>query len=80
MAHPNKSVEKPLARIFVLALLAATRCTSLGAQGWQHLGAVRHVEQLPDGVELTAGSAKVRITAFRDGVVRVRLAPKGDFP
>jgi hypothetical protein len=31
-------------------------------------------------VELTAGSAKVLITAFRDRVLRVRLAPNGNFP
>jgi alpha-glucosidase len=80
MAHPSKTVKNPLARTFVLALLAAACCTSLSAQGWQHLGAVQRFERLPDGVELTAGSAKVRITAFRDGVIRVRLAPKGNFP
>ena len=50
------------------------------AQGWQHVGKVQRVEKLKDGVELTAGTAKVRITAFRDGVFRVRLAPSGTFP
>src|SRR5205823_12253829 len=35
---------------------------------------------LPDGVELTAGKAKVRVTAFREGVFRVRVAPTGTFP
>jgi len=50
------------------------------AQGWQHLGNVQRVERLKDGVELTAGTAKVRVTAFRDGVFRVRVAPKGTFP
>jgi alpha-glucosidase (family GH31 glycosyl hydrolase) len=38
------------------------------------------VEKLQNGVELTAGSAKLRITVFRDGVIRVRLAPQGSFP
>src|SRR5690242_21711011 len=49
------------------------------AAGWQHIGNVQRVEKLPDGVELIAGSAKLRITAFRDGVIRVRLAPGGSF-
>ena len=49
------------------------------AQGWQHLGKVQHFEKLPDGIELSAGSAKLRITSFRPGVVRVRLAPQGTF-
>jgi alpha-glucosidase len=50
------------------------------AQGWQHVGRVQRVEKLKDGVELTAGSAKIRITAFREGVFRVRVAPNGTFP
>jgi alpha-glucosidase len=51
-----------------------------GAQGWQHLGAVQTVEKLPDGVELTAGPAKVRVTAVSQGVFRVRVAMHGEFP
>ena len=50
------------------------------AQGWQHIGKVQRVEKLRDGVELTAGPAKVRVTVFRDGIFRVRLAPDGNFP
>jgi alpha-glucosidase len=62
-------------------LLACTLSGSAAiAQGWQHVGKVQRVEKLKDGVELTAGPAKVRITAFRDGIFRVRLAPTGTFP
>src|SRR5579859_4644992 len=50
------------------------------AQGWQHIGNVRRVTKLSDGVELTAGKAKVRITAVRDDVFRVRVAADGNFP
>jgi alpha-glucosidase len=50
------------------------------AQGWQHLGKVQRLEKLKDGIELTAGPAKVRIAVFRDGVFRVRVAPNGTFP
>ena len=53
---------------------------SAAADGWQHVGAVERVEKLPDGVELTAGRARVRITALRGGVVLVRVAPQGSFP
>jgi alpha-glucosidase len=59
--------------------LALASCTAL-AQGWQHIGKVQRVEKLSDGIELTAGTAKVRITAFRDGIFRVRVAPNGTFP
>jgi alpha-glucosidase len=50
------------------------------AQGWQHIGKVTKVEKLPDGVELLAGKARVRITAFNNAIVRVRVAPSGVFP
>src|SRR5271169_6170186 len=61
-------------------LVCALSATSAAATGWQHIGNVQRVEKLPDGVELTAGSAKLRITAFRDGVIRAPLAPQGAFP
>ena len=64
-----------------IGLLASTvGCGTAVAQGWQHLGRVQRVEKLKDGVELAAGAARVRITAFRDGVFRVRVAPNGTFP
>ncbi|HKW32590.1 MAG TPA: glycoside hydrolase family 31 protein [Candidatus Acidoferrum sp.] len=53
-------------------------------QGWQHIGRVERVEKfqdgLQDGVELTAGQAKVRVTQSYNGVIRVRVAPNGRFP
>jgi alpha-glucosidase len=66
--------------IGISLLFCAISSGSAAATGWQHIGNVQQVEKLKDGVELTAGSAKVRITAFRDGVIRVRLAPQGSFP
>lgn len=68
------------ARRSALALLAFALASGVRAQGWQHLGQVQRVEKLKDGVELTAGRAKVRITAFNDSVFRVRVAPQGTFP
>jgi alpha-glucosidase len=70
-----------LARRRVLVWLAFAFCaTPASAQGWQHLGAVQRVEKVADGLELSAGRAKVRITAFSDSVIRVRVAPEGTFP
>jgi alpha-glucosidase len=72
-----------LARLLRCALLGsvalAVSCGKAAAEGWQHIGTVQHVEKLPDGVELTAGQAKVRVTDFREGVIRVRVAPEGTF-
>jgi alpha-glucosidase len=61
-------------------LVLALWCGAAAAQGWQHLGKVQRVDKLKDGVELSAGAAKIRVTAFRDGVFRVRVAPNGVFP
>jgi alpha-glucosidase len=75
-------------RVFVrsvgIGLLACALASTAGlAQGWQHIGKVEHVEKfqegLQDGLELTAGTAKVRVTQVYNGVVRVRVAPHGHF-
>ena len=68
------------ARRIGIGLLASTLGSGIAAaQGWQHVGKVQRVEKLKDGVELTAGAAKVRVTVFRDGIFRVRVAPDGNF-
>jgi alpha-glucosidase len=64
--------------VFAVLLHGLTGVCLCG-QGWQHLGAVQNVEKRTDGVELTAGRSKVRISVFRDGVFRVRVAPQGTF-
>ena len=70
-----------LARWTGISLLFWTiNISGAAGTGWQHIGNAQRVEKLKDGVELTAGTAKLRITAFRDGVIRVRLAPQGSFP
>jgi len=61
-------------------LVLALWCGAAAAQGWQHLGKVQRVDKMKDGVELSSGAAKIRVTAFRDGVFRVRVAPNGSFP
>jgi alpha-glucosidase len=66
-------------RAAALLLVFALSAAAAAAQGWTPIGAVSSVDLRPDGVELTAGAAKVRVTAFRDGVIRVRLAPNGGF-
>ncbi|OLC98521.1 MAG: hypothetical protein AUH86_04725 [Acidobacteria bacterium 13_1_40CM_4_58_4] len=61
-------------------LACALGSAATPAQGWQHIGNVQSVEKLKDGVELTAGKVKVRVTVFREGIFRVRVAPDGTFP
>src|SRR5256885_9437786 len=50
------------------------------AQPWESLGRVTATRRLPNGIELTAGKAKIAVTAVNDSVVRVRVAPTGTFP
>jgi alpha-glucosidase len=60
-------------------LITGSACGLAVAEGWQHLGAVQRVDKMQDGIELTAGRAKVRITLFREGVARVRVTFDGNF-
>ena len=50
------------------------------AQAPSTIGAVSAVKPLPDGAEVTAGKAVIRITALSPEVIRVRYAPDGKFP
>jgi alpha-glucosidase len=81
MAATSKIPGATLARLASFtALLAVAFSSASLAQGWRHLGSLQHLEKLQDGVELSDGNAQVRVTAFRDGVIRVRVAPQGRFP
>ncbi|HWZ99684.1 MAG TPA: glycoside hydrolase family 31 protein [Candidatus Dormibacteraeota bacterium] len=67
-------------RIFVLCAIYFFAVATDFAQGWQHIGNVQRVTKLSDGVEVLTGKVKVRVTVFREGVFRVRVAPEGIFP
>jgi alpha-glucosidase len=71
-------MAKGLTSLILSLVLCAV--TGVRAEGWQHLGNVRSVEKRSDGVVLVTGAAKVQITFFRPGIVRVRVAPTGAFP
>jgi alpha-glucosidase len=68
-----------------LARFAATflflLCCPLPADAqWRPVGEVSRVTILPQGVELAAAQARVRVTAVSPAVLRVRYAPQGAFP
>ena len=52
----------------------------LAADGWHSLGNVSGVKLIPQGVELTAGTSRVRIVALSPNVLRVRYSRPGEFP
>ena len=64
----------------LLSLALLTFAPWAFAVGWQPVGNVSRIAVLPDGVELTVGSAKVRVVAVSPNIVRVRYAPQGTFP
>jgi alpha-glucosidase len=67
-------------RNVLVAGLLACAPQALASGAWQPLGNVSAVKVLPQGVELTAGRGRVRVTALSPNVVRVRYAAQGEFP
>jgi alpha-glucosidase len=74
------TIVRIVQRFLVLAVVGCAAASISCGQGWQHVGNVQRADKLPDGIELTAGKVKVRVTVFRDRVFRVRVAPNGAFP
>ncbi|HYL11471.1 MAG TPA: glycoside hydrolase family 31 protein [Terriglobales bacterium] len=65
----------------VLAVLSPFRMwAQVPDESWRPLGGVTKVEKLPNGVELRAGRAAVRVVAVTDAIVRVRVTRDGTFP
>lgn len=68
---PKKSF---LAFVLVFSCVAA-----YGQSGWQAIGSVTAVKTLPNGVELAAGKAGLRILALTPTVIRLLYTPDGTF-
>ena len=62
-----------------LSLIFLWTCTAGAQSSWHSLGDVTGLEQTTNGVELSAGSARVRITVLSPNVVRLRYAAAGSF-
>ncbi len=78
------SSRKTLFVVLVGAIVAAVACGSVQAaspsQDTTALNAVTSSQPLRDGIEVKSGSATLRITALRDDILRVRIAPTGALP
>lgn len=81
MWHPSCS---RLARTFILLTLgvslAARAQTPASPQPRVALESVTAAHPLRDGVEIESGPARLRITALRDDILRVRISPASTFP
>jgi alpha-glucosidase len=75
---PGKIIMRPASRLFFYTLLFS--CILPAQAQWHPLTDVSAVQSLPNGVELTAGAAQVRILALSPNVVRLRYAQQGTFP
>jgi alpha-glucosidase len=60
-----------LAAGLVFAFVAAARAAAQPAPSIAHL---------PNGIDVTSGAARMRVTALTDSIVRVTVAPTGAFP
>jgi alpha-glucosidase len=72
------SRPRPIILFFGIILLAVSYSpaqTALAAAPVSTLGAVSSFRALRDGVDIQAGAATLRITALRDDIIRVRIAP-----
>lgn len=65
--------------VLVFTLTLASFSAADSTVGWQYVGGVTSVSRVPQGVELQAGPARVRVVAVGESIFRVRLAPQGEF-
>ena len=68
------------AKLFFVLFIFCFGPLNLWAAGWEPVGNVSRMDVLPNGVEITAGVARVQVTALSPNLVRVHYAPQGQFP
>src|SRR5712671_2937444 len=66
--------------IAAFALISAQAQTASASHPRIALETVTGSQSLRDGIEIQAGTASLRITALRDDILRVRVAPGGALP
>src|SRR5712671_2172284 len=66
--------------IAAFALISAQAQTASASHPRIALETVTGSQSLRDGIEIQAGPASLRITALRDDILRVRVAPGGALP
>ncbi len=81
MTHSSRKTSL----VFLFAIMVAISGSASAraaspAQGGVALEAVTSFQRQHDGIEIKAGSVSLRVTALRDDILRVRIAPGGTFP
>lgn len=72
-------IHMPILKSVIGLYLMLAAPVLLASSAWQSAGNVSAVKSLPDGVELVAGTLRVRVVALSSKVIRVRYA-NADFP
>ena len=80
MHSSRKTVFVFLLGAIIGTLASAPAQTASPSKDRVALQAVTSFQPLRDGIEIKSGSASLRITALRDDILRVRIAPGGAFP
>ncbi|HVJ07176.1 MAG TPA: TIM-barrel domain-containing protein [Acidisarcina sp.] len=64
----------------IFSFAAAQTAASVSPQPRVEIEAVTSTQPLRDGIQIQAGAAQIRITALRDDILRVRVAPGAALP
>jgi len=67
-------------RTVQLFCLIACSIPVFADEGWRSFGDVTAVKEVSQGVEVSAGPARVRLNAITPNIIRVQYAPTGSFP
>ena len=73
-------MQPPRRGLLLIALFVSASFLPCSGESWEALGKVTSTRSIPNGIEMTAGRARIAVTAINDSVVRVRVAPSGIFP
>lgn len=76
------SRQRPFVFLFAALILVspASAYAASGSKPDVELEAVTRSQPRRDGIDIQSGPARLRITALRDDILRVRIAPGSDFP
>jgi alpha-glucosidase len=79
MTLPLRSI-RTFSLIALICIFAAIQSPLAVAQSRVALETVANVQPLKDGLQIQAGPGQIRITAVRDDIVRIRIAPGASLP
>jgi alpha-glucosidase len=80
MTHSSRKTFLAFLFAIIVAVLGSASARAVSSEGGIAVEAVTSFQHQRDGVEIKTASTSLRITALRDDILRVRIAPGGAFP